>query len=151
LFYVSRSQMTGARGGGVYAVYHVTHNLYSQKRLKGGSPPAPPEFESPDVSVSRFSVTCEWLVWFSDYGIRNTDTAHTPLARGRRLSVSRHSVSRRQSLSLTVAWGYLGGFSGFSGFSTVGSPRTAGVTDNPRPPPLSGEPPIGLGGHWGHK
>jgi hypothetical protein len=34
---------------------------------------------------------------------------------------------------------------GFSGFSTVGSPRTAGVTDNPRPPPLSGEPPIGLG------
>ena len=34
---------------------------------------------------------------------------------------------------------------GFSGFSTVESPRTAGVTDNPRPPPLSGEPPIGLG------
>jgi hypothetical protein len=37
------------------------------------------------------------------------------------------------------------GFSGFSGFSTVWSPQTAGVTDNPRPPPLSGEPPIGLG------
>ena len=34
---------------------------------------------------------------------------------------------------------------GFRGFSTVGPPRTAGVTDNPRPPPLSGEPPIGLG------
>ena len=36
-------------------------------------------------------------------------------------------------------------FSGFSGFSTVEPPQTAGVTDNPRPPPLSGEPPIGLG------
>ena len=34
---------------------------------------------------------------------------------------------------------------GFSGFSTVWQPQTAGVTDNPRPPPLSGEPPIGLG------
>ena len=33
----------------------------------------------------------------------------------------------------------------FSGFSTVWPPQTAGVTDNPRPPPLSGEPPIGLG------
>jgi hypothetical protein len=27
----------------------------------------------------------------------------------------------------------------------VEPPQTAGVTDNPRPPPLSGEPPIGLG------
>ena len=33
-------------------------------------------------------------------------------------------------------------FSGFSGFSTVVSPQTAGVTDNPRPPPLGREQPI---------
>ena len=38
---------------------------------------------------------------------------------------------------------------GFSGFSTVESPRTAGVTDKPRPPPLSREQPIGIGtGGW---
>ena len=34
---------------------------------------------------------------------------------------------------------------GFSGFSTVESPRTAGVTDKPRPPPLSREQQIGIG------
>ena len=34
---------------------------------------------------------------------------------------------------------------GFSGFSTVEPPQTAGVTDNPRPRPLSREQPIGIG------
>ena len=38
-----------------------------------------------------------------------------------------------------------GSISGFSGFSSVEPPRTAGITDKNRPPPLSREQPIGIG------
>jgi hypothetical protein len=116
------------------------------KTYKAKGSPVPVPNGTPTVGLTDVSGSCDSVSQLSYlYCSPRPTTTPQPLTNPTPSGPAGHSRRRtRMSRSRSPT---RSNFCGFSGFSTVHveSPRTAGVTDKPRTPPLSREQMIGIG------